>query len=497
MLTLSLENDSKSIDLNELTAHEEGVQAVAGLTGLGLPSLTVQWVDGAGDGSSFRGQRVMPRDIDLPLEYRTKSRAALKAKARDLALMLAGPCRLRIHDNEETFDWIAEVRRVGGGDFIYGTETDGQSFLSVVLTLRAGTPYWIQDRTISVSTPGTGSLPATLKVTNPGTAPTTPKWILTGPGISWRLVSPAGEELRYDGYVPDGATRIIDTEECTVVDQTGANRYGDLGPSPRFFSLGPGDTDVALSVDQSSDYFTSLVNSPVRTNFCTNPKLRNNADGWTVASVASYDATNKRIAFAKSGRRSGMTAPEACSVTITGLTYGQPYTMRFTSTTQTYSPTSLTNNSTYGGTEQRISINKQRVALINGNTRQEWEVGWGTTGLTEDHVINFVADSSSVTITVRPGYELFECWDYTDASKKTTNLWSRYEHVLQPGYVTGNVYVGEPGDYFDGDTPATADYTFTWTGTAHASTSTQRAKTLPTAKAKVSCSLKPRDWMVV
>jgi hypothetical protein len=61
--------------------------------------------------------------------------------------------------------------------------------------------------------------------------------------------------LQWNGVL--GATDVltIDTKAGTVVDQTGANRYADLAPAPRFWTVPTGTTSgecSLLNVNESS-----------------------------------------------------------------------------------------------------------------------------------------------------------------------------------------------------------------------------------------------------
>ena len=67
MPSLALENDTDALDLDYVFKYGRGIQALSGATGFGLPPVSIRWLEGAGDGALYRGRRVLPRDIDLPL----------------------------------------------------------------------------------------------------------------------------------------------------------------------------------------------------------------------------------------------------------------------------------------------------------------------------------------------------------------------------------------------------------------------------------------------
>jgi hypothetical protein len=99
MPSLTLERAGVVVDLDRLIDSAYGAQAVAGLTGFGLPPVSVQWSEGAGDGATYQGRRIAPRDIDLPLHIAVPDRLALQAYARDLSIVLDGEATLRVSED--------------------------------------------------------------------------------------------------------------------------------------------------------------------------------------------------------------------------------------------------------------------------------------------------------------------------------------------------------------------------------------------------------------
>ena len=218
-------------------------------------SVSVQWQAGAGDGAIARGKRVQTRDIDLPLYFRGTDRANLQDLLSRLARMLDGECTLRLVE-EDGSDWSTQVWRVGGGDVVYGVDTIGESDLRTVITLRAGDPYFTYSRAsvarISNSGAGrglVGTLSAlrvsssqaigTITLENPGDAKAYPVWEVQGPGEDFVACSADGAEFWWTGVLGPGQKLTVDTKTASVVDHTGANRYADLAPAPRFGASRP------------------------------------------------------------------------------------------------------------------------------------------------------------------------------------------------------------------------------------------------------------------
>ena len=246
---------------------EYGTQVLAGVTGLGLPDVSAQWFEGAGDGASWQGSRVLPRTIDLPILIDGGDDIAVQAIYSALAAIFdprTGQARLwLVRGAERRF---ADVVRTGGGSWTSGTDSDGESWAKTLLTVRAGDPYWTRelasDFEVRVSNAGRGLLPqlsrlrltssqamGSRKVENPGDTVAYPVWRITGPGSNFTAISPSGEVLRWEGTLAAGETLVIDTQAGTVVDGLGVNRYDKLAPAPRFWSIEPGESTVSVTLD--------------------------------------------------------------------------------------------------------------------------------------------------------------------------------------------------------------------------------------------------------
>lgn len=267
MPRLRLESDTDSFDLDDVFKKGRGVQALSGATGLGLPPVAVQWSQGAGDGARYRGRRVLPRDIDLPILVQDHGREPLKALVSRLALMFADPCTLRFIEDDGS-SWTTTVVRVGGGDYVYGQDTTGNKDLMLVVTVRAGDPFFtssvISSKLVGGTT-GKGLLPklgnlqlssstalGNITLNNVGDANAYPFWHITGPTTGFAATSPSGEVLEWNGTLLAGETLLVDTMNGRVTDGTGANRYADIASAPRFWSIPPGLHTAGVSLDGST-----------------------------------------------------------------------------------------------------------------------------------------------------------------------------------------------------------------------------------------------------
>jgi hypothetical protein len=264
MAKLLLENALDSLSLNGVEDEGRGVQATTGVSGLGLPPVSVQWLEGAGDGAMYRRTRVLARDIDIPLDIVGTDRDDLKSILSRLARMLAGPCTLRLVEDDGS-DWSTDVVRVGGGEYAYGTDTTGNRDVQTVITLRAGDPYWTSSVTTTQQIGGTTtagsfvsgfmSMPVAssqaigeITLENTGDVAVYPVWTIFGPGDNFKAISPTGETLYWKGTLAAGEKLIVDARYGTVKDGTGANRYSLLDTAPRFWAIEPGMSTCTASL---------------------------------------------------------------------------------------------------------------------------------------------------------------------------------------------------------------------------------------------------------
>ncbi|WJN63272.1 Dit-like tail protein [Streptomyces phage phiScoe54] len=263
MAKLLLENALDSLSLNGIEDEGAGVQATTGVTGLGLPPVSVQWLEGAGDGAMYRRTRVLARDIDIPLDIVASNRDELKQILSRLAQLLAGPCTLRLVEDDGS-SWSTQVVRVGGGEYVYGENTIGEKDVQTVITFRAGDPYWTSSVATTQQIGGTStaspfmanimSMPVAssqaigdIALENTGDVPAYPVWTIYGPGDNFKAISPTGETLWWKGSLTSTQKLIVDTRAGTVKREDGSNQYGLLAPAPRFWAVEPGISTCTAS----------------------------------------------------------------------------------------------------------------------------------------------------------------------------------------------------------------------------------------------------------
>lgn len=277
MPRLQLESSTDIFGLDDVLEGGRGVQALSGANGLGLPPVAAQWLEGAGDGSIYRGRRILSRTIDLPLLIQGRNREDLKSLLSRFARLVSGPCTLRLFEDDGS-SWTTQVIRTGGGDYTYGVDSIGENDFFTVVTFRAGDPYFTSAETYtsSVATPvttggllGVGGLTTlsvaassangTIDLENIGDADAYPVWKVYGPGSDFKAVSPKGETLRWQGTLNTGEVLAINTKTGTVRDQNGTNRYSLLATAPRFWTIPPGISSAEASLQGTTPGVSKVV----------------------------------------------------------------------------------------------------------------------------------------------------------------------------------------------------------------------------------------------
>lgn len=269
---LRIETVDDALDLNGVALTGYGVEALSGVTGLGLPPVAVNWIEGAGDGATYRGERIQPRDVDIPLYVRAPDPGQLQATLDRLNMMLTQEVKLW-WVKEDGSEWGLVTRRQGGGTYVYGVDTTGETEWQSVVTLRAGQPLWTARyparRVITSSNAGRGLLKGTTALSqlrisgstasgpllfeNPGDAKSYPIWTIEGPIApdathnALQVTSPTGEQFIWNGTLAAGDTLTIYTKTGRVRDQNNTNRYDGLEPAPRFWPIPPRQSQVTVT----------------------------------------------------------------------------------------------------------------------------------------------------------------------------------------------------------------------------------------------------------
>lgn len=249
----------------------QGITLTSGLRGTGIAPTSVRIQNSAGDGGTWRSTRRVIREFDLPMFVSGDGRDEVEARLRRLAQALSdrvGTPYLRAVYSDGTGPFDIEVHYTGGAETTFG-EDASTTFCRWAITLQAPQPYWTSVDSESLflgASPDTrGLLPRLVNlpvkssqvigeftVDNAGDVDAFPVWTFRGPMDSVTVTAPNGQSFAYVDAIEEDETITIDTFHGTVVDQTGANKYGSLGSSPKLFSIAPGRSILNVEAEGTS-----------------------------------------------------------------------------------------------------------------------------------------------------------------------------------------------------------------------------------------------------
>jgi len=235
-----------------------------GMLGFGIPPTQVRIADSAADGGLWRNTKRGVRDIDLPITILGDDRADVEEKLRRLAKLTQdrlGPTVLNANYSDLT-SLTMEVHYTGGAESQWG-ETEGQTWCQWVMSFQAPDPFWesttVESFSVTSGNTGRGLLPqltklrvtssqaiGTVEIDNTGDVAAYPVWRIRGP-VTNLVISNGTQSFGLAVPVLLGETITIDTENATVVDDTGANRYADLLPAPKLFLILPGESSISVN----------------------------------------------------------------------------------------------------------------------------------------------------------------------------------------------------------------------------------------------------------
>lgn len=279
MDTLRLVGGGRDVDLYPwLTGKAQGMEALAGIVGFGLPAVDNFWFDGAGSGSTYRGSRVGRRVMQIPLKVYAANRSELSDLLSDLSVIL-DPLRPQTVDNgvaqlffggPDNSEWFVNVVRSSGGDWSRKKDSDDRTYFKTTLGLEAGDAFWTRNDpesfVVQQEPSGNPLLPRIAKlrvgsaavvgdreVSNIGDTFAWPEFTIKGPTTGFTLIGPNGETLEWVGTLDDDDVITVDMRANTVLDGTGANRYNGLTPAPRFWYIAPGTSEVTVIMEDMTN----------------------------------------------------------------------------------------------------------------------------------------------------------------------------------------------------------------------------------------------------
>lgn len=233
-------------------------------TGFGIPTAEVRIEASAGDGGVFRHSKRGVRSVDMAITVLGTDRADVQSKLRRLSRLLqdaSGPTKIVATYSDNTSVFL-EGHYVGGAESQWGSDA-GLVWNRWALSFQCPFPYWesgtIEEFTITTGNTGRGLLPqlAKLKVTssqvfgvitvnNAGDVPAYPTWYLRGP-LTDVVVTNGVQSFALTTPITEGETITINTENGTVIDDGGVNRYADLAPAPKLFRIPPGVSSISIN----------------------------------------------------------------------------------------------------------------------------------------------------------------------------------------------------------------------------------------------------------
>lgn len=282
----SLENNGDVISLENIVP--KGFFKRKGATGLSAVAPTVVSMrEGAGPGARWRATRRASRTIDMPITMVRENADLLESDMRRLVRLmsdtLAVPRIVATYPNGERFS--TEFHYQAGAEVQDGVDTNGRSWADWLVTLICPDPYWTAEDPVPyvlrAANVGRGLIKATsftkfkmsssqaigkFELENLGDVEAFPVWTINGPGDEFSATRDSdGALLKYAAPIALGETLTINTRTKTVVNQTGANKYGNLAVSPKLFSVQPGYTTITVMLSNATaDSIVSMFFLPRR-----------------------------------------------------------------------------------------------------------------------------------------------------------------------------------------------------------------------------------------
>jgi hypothetical protein len=238
--------------------------------GFNMAPAQVRIEPSAGDGGVFRHSKKGVRNLDMAVTTIGTDRADVQTKLRRLSRILQdvqGPVTLQaVYSNGDQLQM--QVYYVGGAEGQWGASA-GMTWNKWTLSFQAPIPFWERATEVSFiigeEPTGRGLLPkltklrvssgevlGVIEVNNQGDVPSSPKWRILGP-VTNLSISNGTQEFTIPGTVESGDLVIIETATGRVYNEAGDNLYGILGPAPKFFVLPPGESEITVLGDDTTD----------------------------------------------------------------------------------------------------------------------------------------------------------------------------------------------------------------------------------------------------
>jgi phage-related protein len=225
------------------------------VSGFGLTGLSVNIVEGAGDGGKYLSTRRLSRDVDLPIYVIGDDRADVETKLRRLGRLLSdrsGATRILASFSDAT-EYYLDGYLITGGNVTYGDDA-GKDYALWAIQLRCPQPYWTSTNPTTVTLDDTEMTDVNL--VNDGDIDT-PLFIeITGEITDVQFQNSNGFIL-YEDIIASGEVITIDCSNATVTNDFGVNKYSSLGPAPKMITVPRGTT--VLQIDATSPQVGSSI----------------------------------------------------------------------------------------------------------------------------------------------------------------------------------------------------------------------------------------------
>lgn len=223
------------------------------------------------DGTMLREVRARPREVVMPVDFMADDIADLRLQLREIVRLfspMAGDGRLRITSYDDGQREL--VCRYRSGLEIVEEFTQVAGWQRAVIVLRAFDPYWadVSDTSQLWTTTeqatffpffplrlSSSEVFVAASVDNAGDVDAWPVWQVIGPGSALVLRNlTTGKSLELATTIAAGSTVTIDTRPGakTVVDESGANLFGDLSATSDLWSLIAGSNSVQVELGGST-----------------------------------------------------------------------------------------------------------------------------------------------------------------------------------------------------------------------------------------------------
>lgn len=269
MVTLDFSIVGSNADVIALDGSD-GFLLQTGFRGLGIAPTELRITASAGDGGTWRSTRRGVRELDLPIYVEGLDRGDVESKLRRLTAALndrgsVAPKIIATYSDGTSYE--LEVHYAGGADTQFGADA-GATYCRWVLTLQAPSPYWVSVQAVSFSVTADGGVKGllpeldrllvkssqvlgTFTVDNPGDVDAFPVWTIEGPSTNVS-VTQSSIGWTYTETLIGGNVITVNTQDATVVNSAGTNKYAYLGSAPKLFSIPAGESSLTVVMTGTS-----------------------------------------------------------------------------------------------------------------------------------------------------------------------------------------------------------------------------------------------------